>query len=215
MVDVVERTDRRHRHLGRSVHPGHRGLLEIVCCPADQRRRHRRAAADEHLQIRQPGARSLGGGQQTVEKRCGTRHVGAAFRQHQRHRGVRVPALHQHRGGAEQQRAFERVDRSADVRDRRRHEERVAVGHQPVLADLADQRVDRIMGVQNTLRPPGRAGGVEDHAHRVGIQHGQHRCGVRASNSARTACDCRASPRTTTTSGGDAIDAVTRSSMAA
>ena len=137
VIDVVQRTHGRDRHLGRPVHPRHRRLLEIACRPADQRRRHRCAAADEHLEVRQPGVRPLGGAEQSVEKRRGPRHVRAAFRQHQRHRLVGVPALHQHRRGAQQQRAFERVDRSADVRDRRRDEERVAVGR-PASARRSD-----------------------------------------------------------------------------
>lgn len=96
--------------------------------------------------------------------------------------------------------------------DRRRDQEPVAVCHQPVLADLADQRVNRIMRVQNALGPSGRTGGVEDHAHRVGIQHRQHR--------GRLGLEHRGVRRMAVTAddhdqGGEAIDAVTRSSIAA
>ena len=41
-----------------------------------------------------------------------------ALAAHHRDRGVGVPAVHQHRGRAEQQRALEGVDRSADMGDR-------------------------------------------------------------------------------------------------
>ena len=60
-------------------------------------------------------------------------------------RHVRVPTFHQNRRGAQQQRAFEGIDGSADVGDRRRDQEHVAVINQPVVADLRDQCVDRIM----------------------------------------------------------------------
>ena len=84
-----------------------------------------------------------------------------------------IPALHQHRRGAQQQRAFERIDRSADMRDRRRDQKPVAIGDQPVLADLADQGMDRIMSVKNAFRPSRGAGRIEDHSHAVRIQHRQ------------------------------------------
>ena len=92
---------------------------------------------------------------------------------HDRHRLVRVPAVHQHGGGAQEKRAFERVDGSADVGDRRRHQEPVAGVDQPVIAKLADQRVDRVMAVQNTFRATRGARGVEDHPHggRVQCRH--------------------------------------------
>ena len=91
-------------------------------------------------------------------------------RGHQRDRLVRVPTFHQHRGRAQQQRAFERVDGSADVGDRRRDQKLVAGLDQPVIAELADQCVDRIMAVQNAFRPACGARGVEDHPHRVGVR---------------------------------------------
>lgn len=92
------------------------------------------------------------------------------MRGHQRHRPRRVPPVHQHRRGAQQQRAFKRVDRAADMGERRRHQECVAGIDRPVVTDLADQRMYRIMGVQNTFRAAGGAGGIEDHPHRIGIQ---------------------------------------------
>ena len=66
------------------------------------------------------------------------------------------------------------------------HQERVAGVDQPVLADLADQRVDRIMGVQNAFRPACGARGVEDHPHGVGVERRQAR---RARSPRRAATD--------------------------
>ena len=62
-----------------------------------------------------------------LEERGGAGHVGAPLaRSCSVTACVGIPALHQHGGGAEQQRAFEGVDRSADVGDRGGHQERVA-----------------------------------------------------------------------------------------
>ena len=80
---------------------------------------HRCAAADEHLEIGQPGVGPLGGGEQAVEKRGGPGHVGAALGEHQRDGGVGVPALHQHRrrcpaaAGIRTRRSIRRCVRSA------------------------------------------------------------------------------------------------------
>ncbi len=52
------------------------------------------------------------------------------------------------------------------------HQEPVAGLDAPVPADLADQGVDRVMAVQNTFGSSGGARGVEDHPHRIGVQHG-------------------------------------------
>ncbi len=119
--------DRGHRHFRRAVHPGDHGSLEILCGPADQRRRHRRAAADEHLQIGQPGAgasrrRSASRRETGWRRPCGC----SARRSSATTAVVRIPAVHQNRRRAQQQRAFERIDGAADVCDRRRHQEHVA-----------------------------------------------------------------------------------------
>ncbi len=133
VIAVPRRSDRRYRDFGRAVNPRDYCRFEIGCRPADQRRRHRGAAADEQLQAGQPGPGVLGrGSEQLLEERRGASHVGAPFGVHQRDRVVGVPAVHQHRGGAQQQRAFERVDGTADMGDRRRHQERVAGFDQPV-----------------------------------------------------------------------------------
>ena len=91
----------------------------------------------------------------------------------------------EYRGGAQQQRAFEGVDRAADVGDGRRNQERVARIDVPVVADLADQRVYRIMAVQNAFRAASGAGRVEDHPHGIGIQRGQLAASGSCSSSAR------------------------------
>jgi hypothetical protein len=59
------------RHLGRPAHPGDHRLVEMVSGTADQRRWHRRTAADEHLQIGQVGAGSFGSSEQAGQERCG------------------------------------------------------------------------------------------------------------------------------------------------
>ena len=139
-IYVVQGSDRGHRDLCRPVHAAHRGLVQVLRSAPDQRRRHRCAAADEHLQVGQAGPGALRSGQQTVQKRCRARHVGASVFEHQPHRHVSIPPLHQHRLRTEQQGAFERVDRSADVCDRGRDQKRVTGVDAPVVADLLDQR---------------------------------------------------------------------------
>ena len=111
---------------------------------------------------------------------------------------VGVPAVHQHRRRAEQQRTFERVDGAADMRDRRRDQEPVAGLHLPVVAELGDQRVHRVMAVQNAFRPTGGPRRVEDHPHRVGIQRRAARLPARLRRRQTSATVAR----TTTTSGG-------------
>ena len=173
VFEVAQCADRGHRHFRRSVDAADCGSLEIPSRRADQRWRHRCAAADENLEIRQPRAGLFGGGQQADKKRSGSGHVCAALGGHQRDGGIRVPTFHQNRRRAQQQGAFEGIDGSADVCDRRRDQENVAVINQPVVAELRNEGVDRIMGVQNALRPACGAGRVEDHAYGVRIQYRQ------------------------------------------
>ncbi len=84
----------------------------------DQRRRHACPAADEHLEVGQPGARDLRRGKDLLEKRGGARHVSATLGRHQFDRRRGIPGLHQDGGGAGEKRTLERVDGTADVRDR-------------------------------------------------------------------------------------------------
>ena len=175
VLDVAQCPDGRHRDFRRSVNTADRCALEIACGPADQRRRDGRAAADEHLEIRQPRPGLLGGGQQANEKRSGSGHMRAALAGHQRYRHVRIPTFHQNSRGAQQQRALEGIDGAADVGDRGRDQEHVALVDPPVHADLQDQCMDRIVRVQNALRSACGARRVEDHADAVGVQHRQAR----------------------------------------
>ncbi len=92
---------------------------------------------------------------------------------HQRHRRVRIPAVHQDGLCAEQQRAFERVDGPADVCDRGGHQEGVARVDAPVRAELTDQCAQRLMAVQNTFRTSRGAGGVHDHPGGGRVRRGQ------------------------------------------
>ena len=118
-------------------------------------------------------------------------------------RGVGVPAIHQHGGGAEQQRAFEGVDRAADVRDRRGHQERVAGLDQPVLSRSAGSGRGSNYGCAERLWGAGGARGVEDHPHGVRVERRQvTAAGGGVEQRRRTACGRPVSPRTTTTSGG-------------
>src|SRR4030081_391288 len=82
---------------------------------------------------------------------------------------VRPPALHEYGGGAEQKRAFERIDGAADVSNGRRDQEFVAPLDEPVIADLADQCMDRVMTMQDTLRAASRTRCVENHPDCVGV----------------------------------------------
>ena len=113
------------------------------------------------------------GGEDLLEERRGAGHVRAPLGPHQRHGVIRVPALHQHRRRTEQQRTLEGIDRAADMRDRRRDQESVAALDQPMLAQLADQGVDRIVTVQHALWAPRRTRRVQDHSDGVGIRQRQ------------------------------------------
>ncbi len=167
------------RHLGGPVDPGHDGFVEIVSGTADQRRRYRCATADEHLQIGQVGAGPLGGGQQTRQERRRAGHVGAALCGHQPHGRSGIPLLHQHRGGAQQQRTLEGVDGTADVRDGGGHQEPVGRLDVPVVAELTDECVQRVMRVQNTFGPTRGSRGVHDHPDVGGVQGRQRHHRVR------------------------------------
>ena len=66
------------------------------------------------------------------------------------------------------------------MRDRRRHQKPITGSHLPIVADLADQRVHRVMAVQDSFRAAGGSRCVKDHPHRIGIQRRQlHRRRVR------------------------------------
>ncbi len=124
------------------------------------------------------GACPLCGREQLLEERGGPRHVRAVFRHCERHRIVGVPALHQHGGGTDQQRTLEGVDGAADVRDRRGNQELVAGVDAPVIRDLGDERMDRIVRVENALGPSGGARGVHDHPDRIRVEFARGCCAV-------------------------------------
>ena len=194
-----ERTDGRDRHLGGSVHPRHRRLLEIACRPADQRRRHRGAAADEHLEVGQPGVRALGRGR-AVPSRNG---VAPAMwvqrvREHQRRPRRRRPSAPSAppwcpaAAGIRRRRSIRRCARSAT--GTRNVSPSV---DQPVLADLTDQRVDRIVACAERLSavrwcPTCRGSS----ARRRGPAPAAAAVRLALEQRRRTACGAPASPRT-------------------
>ena len=172
-VGAVDHPDGGHRNLGRAIDPADDGIGEVGARLADQGGRNRGPAADEQFQVGQPCARRPRGTQQRRQERSRSRHVGDLAFHHHRHRDRRIPLVHQHGGRAEQQRGLERIDRAADVADRRGHQKAVARLDQPVRADLADQRVERIVRVEHAFGPPGGAAGIHHHAHLVGIERRQ------------------------------------------
>ena len=103
--------------------------------------------------------------------------MGAALGAHDGDGFIWVPMCHQDRGRTQQQRRFEGVDRSANMADGGRHQKAVAPFDQPMAADLADQRVDAVMAVENALWPSGGAAGIHDHANIVGIDGWERRVG--------------------------------------
>src|SRR4030095_10880013 len=78
-----------------------------------------------------------------------------------------IPAIEQYRRRTEQERTLEGVYRTSDMTDRRRNEERVALLDQPMPAQLADQRMDRVLGVEHSLRSSGRPRCVQHEPHRI------------------------------------------------
>ena len=92
---------------------------------------------------------------------------------HQLHGLIGVPAIHEDGSRSQQQRTLERIDGAANMTDWRRHKKRVPRLDQPMLAELADQRVDRVVRMKHTFGPASRARGEHHHSDRVGIEYGQ------------------------------------------
>src|SRR6185503_9891915 len=89
-----------------------------------------------------------------------------------------IPAIEQYRRRTEQKRTLEGVDRTSDMTDRRRDEKRVAPLDQPMPAQLADQSMDRVLGVQHTLRSSGRPRCVQHEPHGIRLDRWQLAIGV-------------------------------------
>ena len=154
---------------------------------------HRSAAADEHLQIGQPGAGALGRGQQL------SRNGVAPAMCVQRSACIRataasgVPALHQHRGacraaaGIRRRRSTRRCGRWARAPGTCRPARRASAS--PIWRISASIE---LWVCRTPFGPAGGARGVQDHPHRVGVQRRQRpRCAGSRRTASRRRCGRR------------------------
>ncbi|MNS93797.1 hypothetical protein D3C72_1279910 [compost metagenome] len=162
--------DSRDRHLGRTIDPGDRRLIEPCRRFADKGGRHRGAATYEDLEVGQAIVRGARRRQHLIKEGRRAGHVGALAKPRQAHRFNRVPTIHQDRRGAQKDRRLEGVERAPYMAYRRGHEKDVARRNAPMLADLSRQGVQAIVSVQDALGPARRPGCIEDHLHGVGVQ---------------------------------------------
>src|SRR6266568_1485972 len=155
-------TGANERDLGRSIGAGHHRILELMRCIGDERDWNARPAADEAAEGGEMASGSSRAFQQTAKERGCTGAERQPLAIDQRGRSTRIPRLHQMGGRSSKPRKLERIDRSADMPDRRRNQETVDIRQSPEGGRAPYRGMGGVVAVKHTLGPTGGSRGERD-----------------------------------------------------